>query len=130
LREAPPSALRDSDLTEARSRSELTDQKRSLLIILKDWQLKALQVVWNSPEGANSGTVCEVNKLLNSGSISRASIINFLNEMKELSVPDADERTGKGGVHLVYKVEMNEEEFKKFIAAILPESLMRDVLKR
>jgi hypothetical protein len=95
----PPCALRDSGLTEARSRSELTDQKRSLLIILKDWQLKAIQVVWNSPEGANSGTVCvEVKKLLNGGSISRASIINFLNKMKELSVSDDDERTGKGGV--------------------------------
>jgi hypothetical protein len=25
--------------------------------ILKDWELKAMQVVWDSPEGANSRTV-------------------------------------------------------------------------
>lgn len=107
---------------------EFDPPQSGLLTVMKNWELKVMQVVWNSPESANSGTVwVEVNKLLNGGSISRASIINFLNEMKELSVPDADERTGKGGVHLVYKMGMNEEKFKKFIAAILLESLMRDV---
>ena len=33
---------------------------------------------------------------------------------------------GKEGAHLVYKMGMNEEEFKKFITTILLESLMRD----
>jgi hypothetical protein len=27
--------------------------------VLKPWQLKAMQVVWGSPEAANSRTVCE-----------------------------------------------------------------------
>jgi len=98
-----------------------------LLAVLKDWQLKAMQVVWNSPEGANSRTVwLKVNKLLGSSTISRASIINFLNDMKELGVLNGDDRTGKGGHHWVYKAAMDEAAFKRFIATTLLESLMRD----
>ena len=94
--------------------------------VLKDWQLKAMQVIWHTPEGANSRKVWqEVNKMLGRDTISRASIINFLNDMKELGVLDGDDRTGKGGHYLVYKLGMNEAEFKYFIASKMLESLMR-----
>ena len=47
--------------------------------------------------------------------------------MKELGVLDADERTGKGGHHFVYKMGiMDETQFKRFIVTTLLESLMRD----
>jgi len=99
----------------------------SFLAVLKGWQLKAMQVVWNSPEGANSRTVwLKVNELLGSSTISRASIINFLNDLKELDVLNGDDRTGKGGHHWVYKAAMDEAGFKRFIATTLLDSLMRD----
>jgi hypothetical protein len=58
----------------------------SLRAVLKDHQELALRVVWSSPEGANSRMVwVETNKALKTSTISRASIINFLSCMKELS---------------------------------------------
>jgi hypothetical protein len=97
------------------------------LAVLKDWQLKAMQVVWGSPEDANSRTVwLKVNEMLSGDSISRASVINFLEAMKDMGVLDAEERTGKGGHHWVYKAAMDEAGFKRFIALTLLESLMRD----
>jgi hypothetical protein len=99
------------------------------LAVLKDWQLKAMQVVWGSPEGANSRIVWQrVNLLLMemSETISRASVINFLEAMRERGVLSGDDRTGKGGHHWVYYPAMDEAGFKRFIASTLLESLMRD----
>jgi len=47
-----------------------------LRAVLKDWEFKAMQVVWSSPEGANSRTVWQkVNQMLGGVSISRASVM-------------------------------------------------------
>jgi len=109
------------------NRIEFDVSKTGLNAVLKHWQLKAMRVVWNSPEGANSRTVwIETNKALKTDTISRASIINFLNDMKELGVLTGDDRTGKGGHHWIYKAAMDEAGFKRFIASTLLESLMRD----
>ena len=98
-----------------------------LKAVLKEWQIKAMEVVWGSPDGANSRTVwMETNKALKSESISRASVINFLNDMKELGVLTGDDCTCKGGHHWIYKAAMDEAGFKQFIATTLLDSLMRD----
>jgi hypothetical protein len=109
------------------NRLEFDTSQTGFNAVLKDWQLKAMQVVWGSPDGANSRTVNQkVNQMLNGETISRASIINFLNDMKELGVLNGDDRTGKGGHHWVYKAAMDEARFKRFIASTLLERLMRD----
>ena len=109
------------------NRLEFDTSQTGFNAVLKDWQLKAMQVVWGSPDGANSRTVNQkVNQMLNGETISRASIINFLNDMKELGVLNGDDRTGKGGHHWVYKAAMDEARFKRFIASTLLESLMRN----
>jgi hypothetical protein len=106
---------------------EYDPSQTSLSAVLKDWQIKSMQVVWGSPEGANSRTVwVETNKALTPETISRASIINFLNDMKELGVLEGDDRTGKGGHHWIYRAAMNEAAFKRFVAETLLKSLMRD----
>lgn len=52
---------------------EYVTSKTGFHTVLKDWQLRALQVVWGAPEGANSRTVKEkVNKVLDGESISSA----------------------------------------------------------
>jgi len=95
--------------------------------VLKDYQELALRVIWNSQEGANSRTVwVKVNQMLGGETISRASIINFLEHMRKTGVLDAYDRTGKGGHQFVYRMGMNEEQFKRFIVKTLLESLMRD----
>ncbi len=98
-----------------------------LKAVLKEWQIKAMEVVWGSPEGANSRTTwLKVNERLGGETISRASIINFLNDMKEMGVLEGDDRTGKGGHHWIYRAAMDEAAFKRFVAETLLESLMRD----
>ena len=88
--------------------------------IFRKWQLKALEVLWNSPKGAKSFTVWEkVNKVLEGETISRASIINFLEAMRELGVLSGVEESGKGGYHWIYSPAMDESGFKKFIADTL-----------
>jgi len=103
-------------------------ESRGLSKVFKDYQQEALRAVWQSEEGANSRKVWQqVNgRLDGGGSISRASIINFLNDMVDEGVLGYEERTGKGGYHRVYKPNMNESELKKYIAETVLASLMRD----
>ena len=67
-----------------------------------------------------------VNAGLKGETISRASIINFLESMREAGVLKGDEKTGKGGHRWVYSPAMNESEFKQYIARTILGSLMRD----
>jgi hypothetical protein len=97
-----------------------------LRAVVKDWQEKALRVVWETSEGVNSRMVYEnVNKVLGSESISRASVINFLEDMREMGVLRGEERTGKGGHHWVYFPAHDEAGFKRFIAENLISSLLK-----
>ena len=67
-----------------------------------------------------------MNAELKPGTISRASIINFLEDMRKVGVLKGVERTGKGGHRWVYSPAMDESEFKQYIARTILESLMRD----
>jgi predicted transcriptional regulator len=58
--------------------------------------------------------------------ISRASVINFLESMRETGVLKGDEKTGKGGHRWIYSPAMNEAEFKQFIAETILKNLMRN----
>ena len=87
----------------------------------------ALRAIWANPGGLGSKAVWDrVNAELKSNTISRASIINFLEAMREAGVLKGVEKTGKGGYHCIYSPDMNENEFKEFIAKTILGSLMRD----
>ena len=103
-------------------------ESRGLSKVFKDYQQEALRAVWQSEEGAISREVWQhVNGNLDGGgSISRASIINFLNDMVDEGVLDYHEESGKGGFHRVYKPKMDESELKRYIAETVLMSLMRD----
>jgi len=96
--------------------------------VFRDYQEEALRHVWKKgEEGAISREVwSHVNENLNGKTISRASIINFLNSLVDEGVLDFDERTGKGGYHRVYKPKLDETGFKKFLAETVISSLMKD----
>jgi nucleoid-associated protein YejK len=93
-------------------------ESRGLSKVFKDYQQEALRAVWQSEEGANSREVWQyVNgELDGGGSISRASVINFLNDMVDEGVLDYHEESGKGGFHRVHRPRMSESELKKYIA--------------
>ncbi len=99
--------------------------------VFRDYQEEALKQVWNrGSEGVISREVwSQVNQNLNGKTISRASIINFLNRLVDEGVLDFDERTGKGGYHRVYRPRLNENEFKKYLAETVISSLMKDFPK-
>jgi len=56
-----------------------------LRAVLKDYEEIALRTLWQSKQGLNSRTVWQqVNKQLTPETISRASIINYLEDMREM----------------------------------------------
>jgi predicted transcriptional regulator len=109
------------------NRVEFDTAETGLRAVLRDYQEIALRVIWASPEGLGSKAVWDcVNAGLKGKTISRASVINFLESMREAGVLKGEERTGKGGHHWIYSPAMNESEFKQHIAKTILESLMRD----
>jgi len=103
--------------------------KTGLEKVLRDYQIEALRMVWDDdPKGVNSREVYQhVNKQLDGvRTISRASIINFLNSMCDEGVLTYVEETCKGGTRRKYSTGLDEEGFKKHIAKSVLESLLKD----
>ena len=97
--------------------------------ILREWEELALRYVWSEGDnGAASRPIWEnVNTQLGEGeSISRASIIFFMNRLVDQDVLGFRDGTGKGGPHKIYHPLMDEEEYKKYLIKTMIESLMRD----
>jgi predicted transcriptional regulator len=106
---------------------EYDTSEKGLRSVLKGYQEIALRVIWESKEGLNSRAIwMKANETLKPESISRASIINFLEAMRETGVLKGIEKTGKGGYHWIYSPAMDEAEFKQHIARTILESLLRD----
>ncbi|MCW4048175.1 MAG: hypothetical protein NWE89_00410 [Candidatus Bathyarchaeota archaeon] len=103
--------------------------KNGLEKVLRDYQIEALKIIWsNTGEGMTSREVYEgVNQNLGVGkSVSRASIINFLNAMCDDNVLDFEEETCKGGMRRKYAKGLDEDGFKKYIASVVLGSLIKD----
>jgi predicted transcriptional regulator len=98
-----------------------------LRAVLKDYQEHALRILWEGKEPLNSRQVWEkVNQRLKPETISRASIINFLDAVREVGVLKGEEVTGKGGHHWIYTPAMNEAEYKQYLAETLIQSLLKE----
>lgn len=98
--------------------------------VLKDYEEESLRYLWNLDEG-EGGVSREVWKSVNGAlpdgkTISRASIIKFLNYMVDESVLDYEDETCKGGHRRRYSPLMDESEYKMHIAKTVIDSLMRD----
>jgi predicted transcriptional regulator len=107
--------------------------KSGLEKVLRDYQIEALRMVWNKDgEGVSSRDAhLHVNKELGGvKTISRASIINFLNSMCDEGVLNYEEETCKGGMRRKYSPRLDEEEYKKYIARSMFDSLLKDFPKQ
>ena len=101
-----------------------------LRAVLFDWQEEAMRVLWDMKDGANSRTVYDkVNEKIRPKTISRASIINFLEEMREQKILNGSDKTGRGGHHWVYTAALSESEFKQYIAEKIIGSLKKNFPK-
>jgi len=102
---------------------------RGLAKVLRDYQIEALKLVWTKgDEGAISKEVWQhTNEVLKGiRTISRASIINFLNAIVDEGVLNYKEETCKGGTRRIYYPKLDESGFKKHIAKMVIKSLVRD----
>ena len=109
------------------TRLEFDTSKQGLRAVLKGWEEQALRVFWENPGGefSSKDVHVRVNERLGGGSISRASIINFLERIASTGVLQRREITGKGGYRGIYSQAMNESEFRAFIAKTMIDCLMR-----
>jgi hypothetical protein len=109
------------------NRIEYDTSESGLRAVLKDYQEITMRAIWMSPTGLGSKAVMDrVNAELKPNTISRASIINFLEAMREMGVLKGDDITGKGGHRWIYSPAMTEAGFKTFIAETILGSLKRD----
>ena len=98
---------------------KIDTSKEGLRMILKDYQEAALRYIWRlGGEGASSRDVwVQVNEdLKGERTISRASIINFLNVVVDEGVINYAETTGKGGHRRIYSMKYDEAGFKEYVA--------------
>lgn len=97
--------------------------------VFRDYQEEALNLVWKKKgEGVTSRDAwLHVNESFGGvKTISRASVINFLNDMVDEGILDYSEITGKGGYRRVYRPKLDESGFKKALAEDIISSLMKD----
>ena len=97
--------------------------------VFKDYQEEALRYIWRlDGGGASSRDVwVQVNEELVGtprGSISRASIINFLNAMVDEGVLNYHEITGKGGHRRIYSARYDEAGSKRHMATKIISKLL------
>ena len=94
-------------------------------MFFKPYQVISLDLLWNSEETMSSRQVWEqVNQKL-PGTISRASIINFLNASVENGLLDFKEITGKGGYRRLYSSKMSKPETSVFLSEVVRERLQK-----
>ena len=89
------------------------------------YQIVSLDILWNSEENLNSRQVWQMaNEKLRPRTISRASIINFLNASVEHGILNYVETTGKGGYRRLYSPKFTKSETSTFLAEKVNERLL------
>ena len=101
-----------------------------LSTIFKDYQTIAMNFLWSlGGEGAGSGACwVHASKVLKEKgkTISRASVIFFLNDMLDHGVLTYVSKTGKGGHHRVYYSVFTKLEFEEHLAKVIIQKLMNE----
>lgn len=94
--------------------------KKDLLMFFKEYQLDAMNAIWRSDTGKNSR---EVWKSVGENRISRASIINFLEDATRNGLLEKRLETGKGGHHGIYSSPMGEKGTREYLKKVFRERL-------
>jgi Fe2+ or Zn2+ uptake regulation protein len=94
-----------------------------LEMFFKPYQIVSLDILWNSEEHLSSRQVWERANEQLSGTISRASIINFLNASVENGLLNYVEITGKGGYRRLYSSKLSKPETSTFLVEKVSERL-------
>ncbi len=92
-------------------------------MFFKPYQIVSLDILWNSEETLNSRQVWEQANEQLPGTISRASIINFLNASVENGLLNYVETTGKGGYRRLYSSKLSKPETSTFLSKMVQDRL-------
>jgi len=107
--------------------------EKGIEIVMKDYQAILMDYIWKTgEEGSNTKNAwIHVNKVLieKGRSISRASIIFFMNDMVDEGIFKYTETTGKGGYHRIYSPVYYEEDFKKYLVKQITNKLLEEFPK-
>ncbi len=102
-------------------------EEEGLRTVVKDYQESALRYLWSLDGGSGSSRDVWVNvnvDLMGKSTISRASIINFLNAMVNDGLLKYHEITGKGGHRRIYSAVFDEAGSKLFLAKTIISKLL------
>ena len=102
-------------------------EEEGLRTVVKDYQESALRYLWGLDGGGGSSRDVWVNvnvDLMGKSTISRASIINFLNAMVDDGLLTYHEITGKGGHRRIYAAVYDEAGSKRFLAKTIISKLL------
>ena len=102
-------------------------ENEGLRTVVKDYQESALKYLWglDGESGSSRDVWVNVNvDLMGRGTISRASIINFLNAMVDDGMLSFHEITGKGGHRRIYAAVYDEAGSKLFLAKTIISKLL------
>ena len=94
-----------------------------LAMFFKPYQIISLDILWNSEKTLSSRQVWEQANIQLPGTISRASIINFLNASVEHGLLNYVETTGKGGYRRLYSSKLSKPETTTFLTEKVRASL-------
>lgn len=82
---------------------------------LSEFKINIIKMFFDDPSNAKSVDVFRFLQKTMEKPPSRASIINFLNELAESEYLQFFEKTGKGGYHRVYYLELSDDQFINLI---------------
>jgi hypothetical protein len=97
--------------------------------LFKPYQASLLEHIWelNNPSrtGITSGQAHGFIQGTGEKELmkSRASVINFLNNMVDAGVLTFNEESGKGGYHRVYYPSMDRDQFAKYVTEAITDKL-------
>ena len=97
--------------------------KKGLDMFFKPYQVTALNILWDSPNRQSTRQVWEQANEQLPGTISRASIINFLNASVENGLLNYVETTGKGGYRRLYSSKLSKPETSTFLSKMVQDRL-------
>lgn len=103
--------------------------QEGLLCVLKPYQVEIMRFLWDTETPQDSRAVHQHIKTAGvGGASSRPSVINFLNHMVQEGFLDFEEKSTKGGMKRVYRLNetsRTEEVFKVHVANRFQEGLFQ-----
>ena len=96
---------------------QLETDKKGMAAVFKEWQVPLVEeLLSGKPMKSKEATDFLKEHDIRTeqkgrGTVSRASVINFLNYMVDQRLLDYSEKTAKGGHHRIYKMILTREEF-------------------